>query len=1204
MNRRFSAKLLVFLFLLLSSVYFPGYGVNAADHKLSTAQTIQVVMDDNYPPYAFLDSNGTIIGILADQWALWQKETGVRVNIRAMDWKDALNGMKAGAFDVIDTIFMTEERAGWLDFSAPYAQLEVCAFFNNEISGITEVKSLKDFIVAVKEGDAAIDFLHRYGIDNLIFYKSYESIIQAAHEHKINVFVIDKPPALYLLHKYGMQNQYNVTQPFHSGKFHWAVKRGNTALFKQIEAGFDRISPEEFRRIETKWHGTPLLRSASVRYLRLGIGVASLLILALGFWNRTLRKAVKKHTFELEMSKNGLRESETQYRELVENANSIILRRDRDGRISFFNEFAQRFFGYAASEIIGKNIIGTIVPDTDQAGHNLRRMIDNIVLQPNRYAVDVNENMCRDGRRVWIYWTNKPLYDAANEVSELLCVGNDITDQKKAEEALRRERQRLEFVIAGSRLGTWEWNVQSNATIRNETWAQQLGYAFEELKPYNYATWERLVHPDDLVPAQRAMANYFDGTTPDYDCEFRMQHKDGHWIWILDRGRILTRDHQGNPLLMFGTHTDITKIKHAEEKLQTTNDLLSLFIKHSPIYAFVKEVTATESRVLHASDNYQDMVGIAGCAMVGKTMKELFPPDLAEKITISDWQVVSQGQTLRLAEDLNDRHYTSIKFPIRLGEKHLLAGYTIDITERKQMEEELRKRENQLQKILEILPIGLWFADKDGNLLRSNPMGVKIWSAEPKVPMSEYGIFKAWRLPSREPVKAEDWALVQTIRDGVTIVDELLEIEAFDGKRKTILNYSTPVFNDHGDVDGAIVVMVDISDRIVLESQLNQAQKMESIGRLAGGVAHDFNNMLSVILGHTELALNTIDSRLPLFGSLQNIRKAARRSADLTQQLLAFARKQTVAPKVLDLNETVTGMLKMLQPLIGENIDLAWLPDKAPEPVNMDPSQIDQILVNLCVNARDAIKGPGKITIETGTAVFDADYCAKNTDVDAGDYVLLAVSDNGCGMDQQTIANLFEPFFTTKKTGKGTGLGLATVYGIVKQNNGFINVYSEPGQGTTLKIYLPLYTTKAEQTVRTEVPEPPTRGHETILLVEDEPMILEVTMAMLKPLGYTVLSAATPGDAMGLAREHAGEIHLLMTDVVMPEMNGRDLARNLLSLHPGIKRLFMSGYTANVIAHHGVLDEGVHFIQKPFSMHDLSAKIREVLYEDSDAINI
>ncbi len=1190
--------------LLFSLVNCLCFTVNAADLKPSTPRALRVVMNKNYPPYAFLDSDGTIQGILADQWALWQKKTGVRVEIKALDWNDALKSMKAGEFDVIDTLVMTEERSTWLDFSKPYAHLEVSAFFNNEISGITDVKSLKDFIVAVKQGDAATDFLHRRGLDNLIYYKSYEAIIQAAQAHKINVFVIDKPPALYFLHKYGMQNQYNVTQPFRTGAFHRAVKKGNTELLKQIEAGFSRISAEEFQQIDKKWYGTPLLSSVSVTYWRFGVGASCLLTLLLFGWNRSLRKAVRTSDLALELSDTELRKSETQYRELVENANSIILRRDREGRISFFNEFAQRFFGYEASEILGKDVIGTIVPEIDQAGKNLRHMIADIGLRPNHYEANINENMRRDGSRVWIYWTNKPLYNAAGEVSEILSVGHDITDRKRAEAALGLERERLEFIIAGSRLGTWEWNVQSNATVFNETWAQLLGYTLLELTPYNYDTWERLVHPDDLVPAQKSLADCIAGSTPDYDCEFRMQHKDGHWVWIMDRGRILTRDHEGKPLSMFGTHTDITKIKRAEEKLQATNDLLSLFIKHSPIYTFVKEVTPTTSRVLHASDTYQDMVGISGSAMTGKTMDELFPPEIAQKMTADDWLVVFYEKILRLEEDLNNRHYSTIKFPIRLGDKYLLAGYTIDITERKEMEEELRKKENQLQKILEILPIGLYFADKNGTLLRSNPMGVRIWGAEPKVPLSEYGIFKAWRLPSREPLKAEDWALVNTIRNGATIVDELLEIEAFDGKRKTILNYSAPVLNDKGDVDGAIVVMVDISDRIVLESQLNQAQKMESIGRLAGGVAHDFNNMLSVILGHSELALKTLDPKQPLFVSLQNINKAARRSADLTQQLLAFARKQTVAPKVLDLNETVTGMLKMLQPLIGEDIDLAWLPEKDLGPVKMDPSQLDQILVNLCVNARDAIEGPGKVTIETNTAALDADYCARHPGIIKGDYVLLTVSDNGCGMDQLTISNLFEPFFTTKKMGKGTGLGLATVYGIVKQNNGAIHVDSAPGQGTTFKIYLPRYTAKAEQNVGTDVQGQPTRGHETILLVEDEPMILEVTMAMLEPLGYNVVAAATPGEAIRLAREHAGKIDMLMTDVVMPEMNGRDLARNLLSLYPDIKRLFMSGYTADVVAHHGVLDEGVYFIQKPFTMHDLAAKIREVLYQDSDAVNI
>jgi PAS domain S-box-containing protein len=403
--------------------------------------------------------------------------------------------------------------------------------------------------------------------------------------------------------------------------------------------------------------------------------------------------------------------------------------------------------------------------------------------------------------------------------------------------------------------------------------------------------------------------------------------------------------------------------------------------------------------------------------------------------------------------------------------------------------------------------------------------------------------------------------------------------------------------------DGRLVRMqiaTDITDLKKMETQLNQAQKMESVGRLAGGVAHDFNNMLGVILGHTELALLKADEDNDLISDLNEIQKAAKRSADITKQLLAFARKQTISPRQLDLNDTVESMLNMLRRLIGEDIDLVWQPSAHLWPLKMDPTQIDQILANLCVNARDAIDGVGKLTIETGKKTYDEEYCKEHAGFIPGDFVLLAVSDNGCGMDKDILGNLFEPFFTTKEVGKGTGLGLATIYGIVKQNNGFINVYSEPGQGSTFKIYLPRLV--ADEDTEKAVPEKKASagGTETILLVEDEPMILDMTTTMLEMSGYTVLAAASPDEAIRLAKDHTGKIHLLMSDVVMPEMNGRDLAGQITALYPGIRLLFMSGYTANVIAHHGVLDDGVAFIQKPFSMADMTEKVRELLDMSSD----
>ena len=384
------------------------------------------------------------------------------------------------------------------------------------------------------------------------------------------------------------------------------------------------------------------------------------------------------------------------------------------------------------------------------------------------------------------------------------------------------------------------------------------------------------------------------------------------------------------------------------------------------------------------------------------------------------------------------------------------------------------------------------------------------------------------------------------------------------------------------------------AERAKLQAQLLQAQKMESVGRLAGGVAHDFNNMLGVILGRAEMMFLEIKPRDAYYADLQEIYKAARRSADLTRQLLAFARKQTIAPRVLDLNDTVEGMLKMMRRLIGEDIDLVWKPDTNLWPVKVDPAQVDQILANLCVNARDAIAGTGKVTIETETVVLDQAYCTTHPGFEPGHYVMLAVSDDGCGMDKDALAKLFEPFFTTKKVGEGTGLGLATVYGIVKQNNGFINVYSEPEQGTTFRIYLPRIR-EAVEAKGEPVGETITKGSETVLLVEDETAILNLAKAVLEQFGYKVLAAGTPGQAIAMAEQYEGPIHLLVTDVVMPEMNGKELMARIEALRPRIKVLFMSGYTGNVIVHRGILEQDVHFLQKPFSVNSLAGKARMVL---------
>ena len=649
---------------------------------------------------------------------------------------------------------------------------------------------------------------------------------------------------------------------------------------------------------------------------------------------------------------------------------------------------------------------------------------------------------------------------------------------------------------------------------------------------------------------------------------------------------------------------NIKKRKTAQTALIESENKFQTLVKNIPgtVYQFVF-TRQGDFRFEYISENCIELFGYSAIDIKSdpKVVFDNIPQPDADKVkqkimksasTLTPYSVdqrfiKNDGKTIWL-------HASSIPRKLSNGDV-IWDGVSLDITQRKQAEERLIEFEERFRLTFYTSPDAININKMDGTYLEINEGFIQLTGYTRKDAIGKTSTdINIWDIPEDRE------RLVEGLQKDGYVKNLESRFLMKDGSYKIALMSAT-IIQLQGEPH-ILSITRDITDlrkteqeKLLLERQLQQAQKMESVGRLAGGVAHDFNNMLGVILGHAELAMEELDRDQPIFNDLQQILKAANRSTDITRQLLAFARKQIVSPKVIDLNETVTGMLKMLLRLIGEDVEFVWLPGKQLWPIKMDPSQIDQILVNLCVNARDALAGVGKITVETGICTLDEDYCSTHAGFVPGQYVKMEVSDNGSGMDRETMSYIFEPFYTTKAVNEGTGLGLATVYGIVKQNNGFINVYSELGQGTIFTIYLPRHLGKANQAQLKSQPEPVIRGNETILLVEDEPTILTMATTMLQRLGYTVLATDSPSKAIRLADEHSGEIHLLLTDVIMPEMHGRLLMEKLTVNRPELKCLFMSGYTANVISHQGVLDEGVNFIQKPFVKREIAAKIRIAL---------
>ena len=673
-------------------------------------------------------------------------------------------------------------------------------------------------------------------------------------------------------------------------------------------------------------------------------------------------------------------------------------------------------------------------------------------------------------------------------------------------------------------------------------------------------------------------------TDYDRDCIVKLDRKDQPPI-VLQITASLLVDGDGCRLAV----SDITDRKVVENALRESENRLRSVFRAAPT-----GIGVVVNRVLkEVNERMCAMVGYSQEELVNQTARILYPTEEDFEFVGREKyrQICDHGTgTLETRWKRKDGQLIDVLLSSTpLEQNDMSQGVTftaLDITERKRVEEALRESETRFRALHNATFGGIAIHDR-GIILECN-RGLSETTG--------YSIEELEGMDGLLLIAEQTRKVVESnISSGYEKSYEVIGVRR-NGEEYPLLLEGRNIPYKGKDV--RVVEFRDITKQRELESQLQQSQKMESVGRLAGGVAHDFNNKLQIIMSYTEMALDSVEPASNIYEDLNEIRQAAKQSADLTRQLLTFARKQTISPKILDLNASIENMLKMLRRLIGENTDLLWNPAGDLWPVKMDPTQIDQILANLCVNARDAIDGIGSITIKTQNTALDDTHCKGSTDAPPGNYLMLSISDNGCGMDKELLEHIFEPFFTSKALYKGTGLGLATIYGIVKQNSGIITVDSAPGKGTAFKIYLPRCMEKKNENPKDRAKKPPMQGRETILLVEDEPALLNLAKRLLETLGYTVLLANLPSTALRLAKEYSGKIDVLVTDVIMPETNGPELAAQLKLLRPNLKCLFMSGYTADAMGSDNFLPENVHFIQKPFEIEAMAAKLRAVLVDD------
>jgi len=776
----------------------------------------------------------------------------------------------------------------------------------------------------------------------------------------------------------------------------------------------------------------------------------------------------------------------------------------------------------------------------------------------------------------------------------------DVTERHKASSKLRRNEELFRCVFEDSAIGMATTDLQGQFTRVNNAACEMLGYTREEFLNKDYAG---ITEPADMELCSQKFNELLDGVSDNYTLDKRYLHKQGHYVWCTVTVSVM-RDSLGNPAYVVAQIQDITERKRAEETLQRSE--ASLLQAQSIAHLGNWEMDAQSTRISW-SDEVTRIFGFDPDAvkLTYDTFLNHVHPDDRHLIDELRETLATKGESnfeYRAVRASGEIRWISGRGKTALndaGEPATMFGVLQDVTDRKMAVLALQESEETFRSLFDQSPIAIQLYDEAGLLFDVNQRTLDLFGVADKKHLLGYDM---WSSPDFAP------EIIERVKSGESVCittefdfESVKQAKLFPTTKSGILHldmYVLPL-KVAGTITGYTVQLVDMTEPRKIEAQLRHAQRMESIGRLAGGIAHDFNNILVPITCYVELAKQSMKPDHPSYEDLELVGEAAERATSLTRQILAFGRNQVLQTQILDLNEVVSGFEEMLRRSVGESIRLEIHPSSDLYRVEADTGQIEQVLMNLAINARDAMPRGGCLRVETANVELDDSYVAQSTEnLQAGRYAMLAVTDTGHGMDAATQKQIFEPFFSAKERGKGTGLGLSTTFGIIKQHGGHIGVYSEPGKGTTFKIYLPRTDAEPKVNPQTLADTSALRGSETILLVEDEKMVRRLVCETLTSLGYEVLEAQHPDQALQLASLHGEAIDLLLTDVVMPGMSGPELHQQLSELLPNIPALYMSGYTDDAIVHHGVVKEGVQFLQKPFTIQSLHQMVRQTLSQN------